>query len=91
MNDASTRKINLADYYYGFVKDLSKQSKIDLILKLVSSLKEEGGQAEAEEKDALKNLPENYDSIFTPEDIIAEIKAFKEARKKDINSASSTF
>lgn len=91
MKNESTQKINLADYYYGFLKNLSKESKIDLIVKLTTSLKEEDQDEKTEDIDLLNNLFITQTSEFTAEDIIAEIKALKEARRKETDSASEVF
>lgn len=79
-----SKKINLADYYYSFLKSLSKDSKLDLIVKLANSLKDET----AEENTSEESLFEALQSNEIAEDVIAELKALKNAviSKPDKNS-----
>lgn len=63
--------ISLADYYFGFLKNLNSESKLDLISKLSQSLK----QSEAIPETPLQSLFGAYKSNETAEEIIAELRA----------------
>jgi hypothetical protein len=73
----STSSVNLADYYYGFLKNLSKKSKIDLIERLVQSLREEESESESNDIISVEAFFEAFKSDVTAEEILAEIKALK--------------
>ena len=64
---------SLADYYFGFLKNLNQDSKLDLISKLSQSLK--GGETIAEP--SLQSLFGAYKSNETAEEIIEGIRASK--------------
>ena len=68
---SSTQHISLADYYFGFLKNLNSDSKLDLISKLSQSLKE----PETTPKTSLESLFGAYKSDETAEEIIAELRA----------------
>lgn len=68
---SSTEHINLADYYFGILKNLNSDSKLDLISKLSQSLKE----AETVPETTLQSLFGAYKSDDTAEEIIAELRA----------------
>ena len=61
---------NLADYYFGFLKNLNSDSKLDLISKLSQSLKEENSVSEP----SLQSLFGAYKSQDSAEDIIDKIR-----------------
>lgn len=65
------QNISLADYYFGFLKNLNSDSKLDLISKLSQSLKE----TEKKPDFSLQSLFGAYQSDETAEEIIAEIRA----------------
>lgn len=67
----SGHHISLADYYYGFLKNLNPDSKLDLIAKLSQSLKEEHIVPE----ESLQSLFGAYKSEETADEIIAELRA----------------
>lgn len=67
----SSRHSSLADYYFGFLKNLNPDSKLDLISKLSQSLKETQTVPEA----SLQSLFGAYKSEETAEEIIAELRA----------------
>jgi len=67
---SSTRNISVADYYFGFLKHLNSDSKLDLISKLSQSLKEN----EAVPETSLQSLFGAYQSDETAEEIIAELR-----------------
>lgn len=69
--NSSTQHISLADYYFGFLKNLNSDSKLDLISKLSQSLKE----TETTPKMSLESLFGAYKSDETAEEIIAELRA----------------
>lgn len=70
MNPASPN-INIVEYYFGFLKNLKHESKLDLIAKLSESLK----MSEKKEGVSLESLFGAYKSDETAEQIIYEIRA----------------
>ena len=66
-----TQHNSLADYYFGFLKNLNPDSKLDLISKLSQSLKE----SETVSETSLQSLFGAYKSDETADEIIAELKA----------------
>jgi len=68
---SSTKHISLADYYFGFLKNLNPDSKLDLISKLSQSLKE----TETVSETSLQSLFGAYKSDETAEEIIEELRA----------------
>ncbi len=66
-----TENTSLADYYFGFLKNLNSDSKLDLISKLSQSLKE----AATVKETSLQSLFGAYRSDETAEEIIAELRA----------------
>jgi hypothetical protein len=69
--NGSNQPISLADYYFGFLKNLNSDSKLDLISKLSQSLRHSDKDDEA----SLQSLFGAYKSDETAEEIIAEIRA----------------
>ena len=67
----SFKHINLADYYFGFLKNLNQNSKLDLISKLSQSLKNDEQVSDT----SLQSLFGAYKSEETAEEIIAELRA----------------
>jgi hypothetical protein len=67
----SNQHISLADYYFGFLKNLNSDSKLDLISKLSQSLKE----TEIVSEVSLQSLFGAYKSDETAEEIIAGLRA----------------
>ena len=67
----SSQHISLADYYFGFLKDLNPDSKLDLISKLSQSLKNVDKAAEV----SLQSLFGAYKSEETADEIIEELRA----------------
>lgn len=67
----SQQQISLADYYFGFLKNLNSESKLDLILKLSQSLK----QNEEADDISLQSLFGAYKSEETAEEINSSIRA----------------
>ena len=66
----SSQPIDLADYYFRFLKNLNPNSKLDLIAKLSQSLKNKD-----ENKDnSLQSLFGAYQSEETAEEMIAGIR-----------------
>ena len=68
---SSNQHISLADYYFGFLKNLNSDSKLDLISKLSQSLKENETISET----SLQSLFGAYKSDETADEIIAELRA----------------
>ncbi len=68
---ASSPHNSLADYYFGFLKNLNSDSKLDLISKLSQSLKDE----KTSQEKTLQSLFGAYKSDETADEIIAELKA----------------
>ncbi|MEO6683663.1 MAG: hypothetical protein ABIN48_12650 [Ginsengibacter sp.] len=88
----TSSNVNLADYYYGFLKKLSKESKIDLIERLVQSLKEDSPDSEHDEIISLESFFETFASDVTAADILSEIKALKKFKSEGpSNLAAGTF
>lgn len=77
MNTTAT-DINIADYYFGFLKNLKHDSKLDLITKLSQSLK----NSEKKDSVSLQSLFGAYKSEETAEEIIAEIRASRTFNRK---------
>lgn len=69
--ELSQKHISLADYYFGFLKNLNSDSKLDLISKLSQSLK----QNEKADEISLQSLFGAYKSEETAEEIISAIRA----------------
>lgn len=69
--NSSSQHISLADYYFGFLKNLNSDSKLDLISKLSQSIKEN----QIAPSTSLQSLFGAYKSDETAEEIIAELKA----------------
>jgi hypothetical protein len=67
----SAQHINLADYYFSFLKNLNADSKLDLISKLSQSLKNHNTVSET----PLQSLFGAYKSEETSDEIIAELRA----------------
>ena len=66
----TSQDINLADLYFGFLKNLNHDSKLDLISKLSQSLK----QAEEISDNTLQSLFGAYKSDESAEEIIEGIR-----------------
>lgn len=69
--NTNTQTINVIDYYYGFLKNLKHDTKLDLISKLSESLK----STETIKEDSLQSLFGAYKSEETAEEIIASLRA----------------
>ena len=67
----NTQTINVIDYYYGFLKNLKHDSKLNLISKLSESFK----STETIKEDSLQSLFGAYKSEETAEEIIASLRA----------------
>ncbi|MFP5042477.1 hypothetical protein [Parasediminibacterium sp. JCM 36343] len=65
------QQISIADYYFGFLKNLNTNSKLDLISKLSQSLKE----SDKVEETSLDSLFGAYKSDETAEEIIEGLRA----------------
>ncbi len=68
---AIPHNIHIVDYYFGFLKNLNHDSKLDLISKLSESLKTSVKQEEV----SLQSLFGAYQSAESAEEIIAELRA----------------
>lgn len=68
--DTSSQNINIADYYFGFLKNLNQNSKLDLISKLSQSLKKENNVSDT----SLQSLFGAYKSEEAADEIIAGIR-----------------
>ncbi len=68
--NASSQNINIADYYFGFLKNLNQNSKLDLISKLSQSLKKDEDFVDT----SLQSLFGAYESEETADEIIKEIR-----------------
>ena len=88
----STPSVNLADYYYGFLKNLSKKSKIDLIERLVQSLREDESEHETNDIVSVEAFFEAFKSDVTAAEILAEIRSFKNKKsERSRNQDSGAF
>ena len=67
----SSQHISLADYYFGFLKDLNPDSKLDLISKLSQSLK----KSDETPPVSLQSLFGAYKSEETADEIIEQLRA----------------
>jgi tRNA A-37 threonylcarbamoyl transferase component Bud32 len=70
--------INIADYYFGFLKNLKHDSKLDLIAKLSESLKTTSRRDDV----SLQSLFGAYKSEETADEIIAELRASRTFNRK---------
>jgi len=70
---AASQNNSLADYYFGFLKNLNQNSKLDLISKLSQSLKEE-----MIPEISLESLFGAYRSEETAEEMIEKLRASRE-------------
>lgn len=64
---------SLADYYFGYLKNLNSDSKLDLISKLSQSLKKKENEISGEI--SLQSLFGAYQSEETADEIINELRA----------------
>ena len=69
---SSPQHISIADYYFGVLKNLNPESKLDLISKLSQSLK---GTEFVSQTSSLQSLFGAYKSEQTADEIIAELRA----------------
>ena len=67
----SSQHISLADYYFGFLKNLNPDSKLDLISKLSQSLKKSDETPQV----SLQSLFGAYKSEETADEIIEQLRA----------------
>lgn len=67
----SSKQGSIADYYFGFLKNLNPNSKLDLISKLTQSLKENKAPVEA----SLQSLFGAYKSTETADEIIESLRS----------------
>jgi len=67
----SSKTGSIADYYFGFLKNLNSHSKLDLISKLTQSLKEDKVSGET----TLQSLFGAYQSAESADEIIKELRA----------------
>lgn len=72
-----SKSVNLTEYYYGFLRKLSKESRIDLIERLVRSLKEEEQECADDENLSVEAFFEAFAADITAEEILKEIRALK--------------
>lgn len=72
--NSSTQHIDLADYYFSFLKNLNANSKLDLISKLSQSLKNKDTVSET----SLQSLFGVYKSEETAEEIISELRSSRD-------------
>ena len=82
-------KIDLAEYYYGFLKNLSRESKLDLIIRLTQSLKEENSDETSPEAD--QSLFEAAQSEQIAEDVMIELRALRKEVISKTGGSSNVF
>ena len=85
----SSSNVNLADYYYGFLKKLSKESKVALIERLAQSLREDAPEDNSDEIISVESFFESFHADVTAADILSEIRALKNARLERPSSQDS--
>ncbi len=71
---------NITDNYFGLLRNLSIRAKLELISKLTNSLLEPNNQ----KKEQLLNCFGSFVSDNSAEEIIYDIRNFRNFRKKDI-------
>jgi hypothetical protein len=86
--DAPT-KIDLAESYYGFLKNLSRESKLDLIVRLAQSLKEDNSDETSPEVD--QSLFEAAQSEQIAEDVMIELRALRKEVISKTGGSSNVF
>ena len=72
------RPMNIADYYFGFLKNLKHDSKLDLIAKLSESLK----TGNKNDDSSLNSLFGAYKSEETAEEIVSSIRTSRTSNRK---------
>lgn len=82
-------KIDLAEYYYGFLKNLSRESKLDLIIRLAQSLKEDNSDDTFPEAD--QSLFEAAQSEQIAEDVMVELRALRKEVISKTGGSSNVF
>jgi hypothetical protein len=82
-------KIDLAEYYYGFLKNLSRESKLDLIVRLAQSLKEDNSDETSPEVD--QSLFEAAQSEQIAEDVMIELRALRKEVISKTGGSSNVF
>jgi hypothetical protein len=82
-------KIDLAEYYYGFLKNLSRESKLDLIIRLTRSLKE--GNSEDSFAASDQSLFEAAQSEQVAEDVMVELRALRKEVISKTGGSSNVF
>lgn len=75
---SSAQNINVADFYYDFLKNLNSASKLELISKLSLSMKETQPIPET----PLQSLFGAYKSDETADEIIAELRSSRVFNRK---------
>ncbi len=75
---ASSGHTNPADFYFGLLRNLNSDSKLDLISKLSQSLKKSNKQ----DAPSLQSLFGAWQSEKTAEEIIAELRASRTFSRK---------
>lgn len=73
-----TSGVNIADYYFGFFKNLKHDSKLDLITKLSESLKTTENMNEV----SLQSLFGSFKSEQSADDIINEIRNSRNSNRE---------
>ena len=73
-----TSGVNIADYYFGFFKNLRHDSKLDLITKLSESLKTTENMNEV----SLQSLFGSFKSEQSADDIINEIRNSRNSNRE---------
>ena len=73
-----TSSVNIADYYFGFLKNLRHDSKLDLITKLSESLK----TGEDKNEMSFQSLFGSFKSDQSADDIIEDIRNSRSFNRK---------
>lgn len=82
-------KIDLAEYYYGFLKNLTKESKLQLIIRLAQSLTEENSDGKVPASDQF--LFEAAQSEQIAEDVMVELRALRKEVISKTGGSSNVF
>lgn len=83
------KRIGLAEYYYGFLKHLSQENKLDLIIKLTQSLKEEN--LDHSTPPPGHSLFEAVQSEQIAEDVMIELRALRKEVISKTGGSSNVF
>lgn len=82
-------KTDLAEYYYGFLKNLTRESKLQLIIRLAQSLTEENFADQGAAPD--QSLFEVSQSEQIAEEVMVELRALRNEVISKTGGSSNVF